>query len=181
MVQEIGTHGKRYNKEDCWMIIYVDDILLIGNSEQILEEIKTQFNAKDIGEAKTFLGMDIHREKDKITLKQTNLIDKILDKLEMTNCNGISRTMEINFNVTSETEVNVENQYRELIGSLLYLIITSRPDLTYSVSYLSRYLDKANTQTWKAGKRILIYLKETKEKGLIFKKCKDTHQPTWIL
>ena len=72
-----------------------------------------------------------------------------------------------------EKEKRIKIPYRELIGSLMYLTVSSRSDLAHSVSYLSRYLDKPSQQTRIAGKRILRYLKQTKARGLIFKKSKS--------
>lgn len=62
----------------------------------------------------------------------------------------------------------------------MYLSVTTRPDITditYAVSFLSRYLDKPNEQLWTAGKRILRYLKGTKHEGLIFTKIKKNEVP----
>ncbi|XP_037870990.1 uncharacterized protein LOC119629381 [Bombyx mori] len=94
----------------------------------------------------------------------------------MDECNGIKTPMERNYNIeiNDNTEV-LDVPYRELIGSLIYLTVTTRPDLTFAVSYLSRFLDKPNEELWKAGKRVVRYLKETKEKGLLFKKTNDNN------
>ncbi|XP_072377937.1 uncharacterized protein [Diabrotica undecimpunctata] len=52
----------------------------------------------------------------------------------------------------------------------MYIATTSRPDIMFAVSYLSRVLDKPSQQTWKAGKRVLRYLKETQKFSLTYKK-----------
>lgn len=167
-----------YSKENCWMLIFVDDIILTGIKEKIKETVialKEEFKAKDLGEMKSFLGMEIERQKGILKIKQTKLIDKILKKFKMTECNGARTPMETNLKIEQPSEDNIiDVPYRELIGSLIYISSSTRPDLTYAVSYLSRYLDKPNEQTWKAGKRILRYLNATKERGLTFKKSDDT-------
>lgn len=147
-----------YYKEDCWMLIYVDDILIIGNGEDIIKAIKEEFNAKYMGEMKNFLGMEVKRNKDILELKQTKMIEKILTKFKMDECNGIKTPMERNYNIEIKDNTEVlDVPYRELIGSLIYLTVTTRPDLTFAVSYLSRFLDKPNEELWKAGKRVVRY------------------------
>ncbi|KAG5891432.1 hypothetical protein JTB14_019911 [Gonioctena quinquepunctata] len=56
----------------------------------------------------------------------------------------------------------------------MYLACTSRPDIMYAVSYLSRFLDKHNQDLWTAGKRILRYLKNTIETGLFYKQSEGS-------
>ncbi|KAJ8736960.1 hypothetical protein PYW07_000231 [Mythimna separata] len=165
-----------YYKNDCWMLIYVDDILIIGNGDNIIKELKQRFNAKNLGEMKRFLGMEIQRREDTIIVKQTNMIEKIIQKFNMSDCKGMKTPMEINYNLQiSENEEVLDVPYRELIGSLIYLTVTSRPDLTFAVSYLSRYLDRPTEQLWKASKRVIRYLKETKDKGLVFRRTTDNN------
>lgn len=57
-----------------------------------------------------------------------------------------------------------------MIGSLMYIAITSRPDIMYSVSFLSQFLDKPTEQLWKAGKRIIRCLKQTRNLSLTYSK-----------
>ena len=68
--------------------------------------------------------------------------------------------METNFQIEDQP-IKKNVPFRELIGSLLYLATISRPDIQYSVIYLSRFLDKPTEQLWQAAKRILRYLKAT--------------------
>lgn len=163
-----------YYKKDCWLVIYVDDILIIGKDKSIIEDLKAEFNAKDLGEIKRFLGMEVIRNSEEIAITQEGFINKILERFGMEECRGAQTPMEIQFNLLVEkNEEIIKVPYRELIGSLMYLTVTSRPDITFAVSYLSRYLDKPTTLLWTAGKRILRYLKETKGRRLIFRKSGD--------
>lgn len=164
-----------YTKKDCIMLVYVDDILITGKDvEKTIVELKLQFNTRDMGNLSTFLGITYDFEKDKVRISQKPMINKILEKFRMENCNGASTPLEQNFNVSQEEEEDIiEVPYRELIGSLMYLSIGSRPDITYAVSYLSRYLDKPNKKVWNGAKRILRYLQETKTLCMIYEKQKN--------
>ncbi|XP_072377816.1 uncharacterized protein [Diabrotica undecimpunctata] len=154
------------------MIVYVDDIILTGHEQKIKEAIdilKNNFCAKDLGEVKNFLGITISRESGNLTLGQPKMISKILSSFGMSDCKGAASPMETNFQIDNTLEV-IDVPYRKLIGSLMYISTTSRPDIMFAVSYLSRVLDKPSQQTWKAGKRVLRYLKETQNFSLTYKK-----------
>ncbi|CAH0730530.1 unnamed protein product, partial [Brenthis ino] len=88
----------------------------------------------------------------------------------MQDCKGISTPMEVGLNVDEKEEILTNIPYRELVRSLMYLATISRPDIAYATGFLSRYMHCPTATLWKAGKRILRYLKQTKEKGLVCKK-----------
>lgn len=106
---------------------------------------------------------------------QTTLIDKMLIKFKMKECKPAITPMETNFQVENQ-EIKKNIPYRELIGSLLYVATISRPDISFSVIFLSRFLDKPTEQLWQAAKRILRYLKHTQNVALIFEKTFQHNQ-----
>lgn len=61
---------------------------------------------------------------------------------------------------------------QELIGSLMYLSVMTRPDISYAVSYLSKFNNCYDETHWKVAERILRYLQGTKTFCLKFEKCK---------
>ncbi|KAL1455732.1 hypothetical protein WDU94_009805 [Cyamophila willieti] len=92
----------------------------------------------------------------------------------LSTCNGASTPLEPNFIVTREDEMEiVDVPYRELIGSLMYVSMGSRPDITFAVSYLSRYLDKPNKKVWVAAKRVLRYLRATQSMSMVYEKTEN--------
>lgn len=78
--------------------------------------------------------------------------------------------MEVGLNFDEKEEILTNIPYRELVGSLLYLATISRPDIVNATGFLSRYMHCPTSTLWSAGKRVLKYLKQTKEKGLVYKK-----------
>lgn len=58
--------------------------------------------------------------------------------------------------------------YREAIGSLMYASVATRPDITYAVSALSRFLDNPGDVHWEAAKRVLRYLSGTRDLTLTY-------------
>lgn len=78
--------------------------------------------------------------------------------------------MEVGLNFDEKEEILTNIPYRELVGSLMYLATISRPDIVNATGFLSRYMHCPTSTLWSAGKRVLKYLKQTKEKGLVYKK-----------
>lgn len=60
--------------------------------------------------------------------------------------------------------------YRELVGALLYLSTTCRPDISFATSYLTRFIDNTTDHHWDAANIALLYLKGTQNYGFIFRK-----------
>jgi hypothetical protein len=87
----------------------------------------------------------------------------------MENCNKISTPISTVEKLSrSESQSTNENiPYREAVGSLMHLMIATRPDLAFTMSVVSKYLDCFNQTHWKAVKRVLKYLNGTKKNLLI--------------
>lgn len=85
----------------------------------------------------------------------------------------VSTPSDVNSNLTIVDEVwkvSPNFPFREAVGSLMYLMLATRPDIAFAVGIVSRYLDRPSIQHIKAVKRIFRYLKVTKDLGIIFKK-----------
>lgn len=166
-----------YTKKDEWLLIWVDDIITMGNCMDTINKLKEEFNVRDLGEVKEYIGMEIHREQNILKIKQEKMINKIIEKFGMESCKGVNTPIEATKSKNNEEEEIITNvPYRELIGCLTYISTTSRPDITYATSYLSRYLDKPTKERWIAAKRILRYLKQTASKCLTYIKNKDSQK-----
>lgn len=64
--------------------------------------------------------------------------------------------------------VTCNKPYGELIGTLMFLMLGTRPDLCFCVNYFSRFQNNYNNETWLYLKRVLNYLKETKDYGIMY-------------
>ncbi|KAG5881703.1 hypothetical protein JTB14_006561 [Gonioctena quinquepunctata] len=138
--------------------------------QELLRDLRNEFNIKEMTEVKTFLGMEISKNEKGLKITQTRMITRLLEEFSMIETRNVATPMEVNFQVKEEEPIINNVPYRRLICSLMYLSLVSRPDISYSAAYLSRFLDKPRKSTWEAGKRILRYLNHTKEYGLQFKK-----------
>src|SRR5882762_3099245 len=140
-----------------------------------LQSLKpTLWEISDLGEARFCVGIAIERDlaNSYIYLSQTALIDKILEQFNMLSCNPVSTPMEAGLVLSrhSDTPLTREEElelaqlpYRRLVGLLMYLAIATRPDIALAVCKLSQFLAFFNQTHWNAGKRVLRYLKGTRE------------------
>lgn len=162
-----------YLKENIYLVLYVDDALIMGTNEQVdtlIQNLYNVFQVKKMTKIQSFLGMQFEFKENYIKVHQTKMIEKLLKEFEMEQTKPIATPMDVNFHISEEEEILQNVPYRRLICSLMYISITTRPDICQSVSLLSRYLDKPTTSAWNAGKRVLRYLNSTKNYGLTLKK-----------
>ena len=196
------------NTTVAFLVLYVDDILLIGNDVGHLTDIKkwlaTQFQMKDLGNAQYVLGIQIVRNRKNKTLamSQTSYIDKILSRYKMQNSKkgllpyryGIHLSKEQCPKTPQEVEDMSNIPYASAVGSLMYAMLCTRPDICYSVGIVSRYQSNPGRDHWTAVKNILKYLRRTKDYMLVygskdliltgytdsdFQSDKDARKSTW--
>ncbi|CAK1579746.1 unnamed protein product [Parnassius mnemosyne] len=156
-----------FNKIKVILIIYVDDALVISSSKQLIQEIieylKQAFKIK-VMPLRYFVGMEIERINNCIHIHQRDYIKQIIERFCMTNATLTSTPADVNVIMTKNEDENIINfPYRELIGSLLFLCSVSRPDISFAVNVLSRYVNNPSQQHVNAVKRIVRYLINTKD------------------
>ena len=148
--------------------LYVDDILLAGNNLEYVKTVKSwlskSFDMKDMGEADYILGVKIQRDRSKkiLSLSQETYIKKILERFRMNSCKSmdtpIARGETLSLEMCPKTEKEKEDMSRVLyssaIGSLMYAMMCTRPDICYAVGLVSRYQSNPGRDHWKAVKRI---------------------------
>lgn len=156
-----------------YLVLYVDDTLLAGSNinvvDSIVQKLSSEFKMKDLGPVKRFMGLNVTIEPDKIEIDQAHYIRKILEKFSMENCNPVRTPMEVNLKVSNTNDEKTDQPYRELVGTLMFLAMGSRPDISYAVNFFSRYQEKATEQHWLQLKRILRYLRGTTDIKLVYK------------
>lgn len=169
------------------MILYVDDILLASSNESMLKNTKSflssQFEMKDMGEAHYVLGIEIIRDRKKcmLGLSQKGYIDKVLHRFSMQNCKGGESPMskgdklhkgQCPRNLLEKKSIQ-SIPYARLVGSLMYAQVCTRPDIAFAVNMLSRYQSNHGHEHWIAGKKVLRYLKNTRDHMLVYRKLEN--------
>lgn len=158
--------------------LYVDDFFVFSadtKETKFLEShLSSKFKIKNLGEAKHCLGLRINRDKSSITIDQEQYINDLLIKFNMIDCKTVCTPLEINVKlnvIEGEETCSLEIPYQELIGSLMYLALMTRPDIAHAVSSLSQYNNCYTRLHWQCAKRVLRYLKGTKNYSMKF--CND--------
>ncbi|KAK8914629.1 hypothetical protein KSP39_PZI023850 [Platanthera zijinensis] len=163
------------------LCIYVDDLLITGSDAigiaTIKEKLQAEFEMTDLGHVKYFLGMQIARNNLGILITQTKYSDDLLIKFNMEAAKPASTPMaagEKFMKEDGEEKVN-EEEYRSLVGSLIYLTNT-RPDIEFAVSIVSRFMHSPSIKHLAAAKRILRYIKGTRGYGLSYSREDTTKE-----
>ncbi|XP_061346367.1 uncharacterized mitochondrial protein AtMg00810-like [Gastrolobium bilobum] len=166
---------KRKEEKITALIVYVDDMVLTGDDLEEMEKLEnylnTEFEMKSLGELKYFLGIEISRSKQGISLSQRKYTLDLLTETGMLNCKPTGTPMEMNhtLGIYPDQIATDIGRYQRLVRRLIYLSHT-RPDIAYAVSVVSRFMHSHSIDYMEAVFRILRYLMGTVGKGLLFKK-----------
>jgi len=159
--------------------IYIDDITLAGpdrpQRENLKKLLKQEFEFSDLGPLTWLLGIQVEWQEDSATLSQRTYIDQLLVRFGMNTCNPISLPLDPNkfkYLLQAQDGDNLADvsQYQQIVGSLMYLVIGTRPDLAFTVSALSQFCSKPTQQHMGTLKQVLRYLKGTRNLTLTYRK-----------
>jgi len=167
------TRGKLFTA----LLIYVDDILITGNDHASIVDTKkflhSQFNLKDLGNLKYFLGIEVSASKKGIFICQRKYALEIIEDVGLLGAAPINTPMERGLKLSDQGVLLKEpSKYRRLVGRLIYLTV-SRPDITYAVHVLSRFMHEPRKLHMEAALRVVRYLKGAPGQGLFFSSNND--------
>ena len=141
-------------------------------------ELKSKWEITELGEPRLALGIAISRDRNNrsITLTQTSKIDRLVEEYGQSDARTVDTPMVAGLQLrrpdkTAPISADVQEwidktPYRSLVGSLMYLSVATRPDISYAVGRLSSFLDCYRLEHWDAAVRVLRYLKGTSTYGL---------------
>ena len=153
----------------------VDDAIFFGKNIEAIKKVKKSFMAiwecQDLGEAREFLRMKIRREGKKIFLDQTAYLDKVVERFGMSNARGANTPLPGGY-VPQESKEQCTPQdrqtYQSIIGSILYIMSGTRPDITYAVTKLGQFSVNPSSDHMSKAKYILRYLNSTRNYSMVF-------------
>ena len=163
--------------------LYVDDFLIFSNNIEATTNLKRQlskrFDMKDLGEAQYCLGIQIirNRKEKTISINQTKYIENILKRFNIFDCKPIGIPLDTNSKLTKAMSPITDEKreemkkvpYQSAVGSLMYAMLGTRPDIAYSVGVISQFNSNPGKAHWIAVKRIFRYLKGTMDYSLTYK------------
>eukprot|EP00253_Pinus_taeda_P034356 PITA_34356 len=165
-----------------YLVLYVDDMFLVGNEKEIIQDLKTQlsskFDMKDLGVANYILGMEIkrNREKRKLWLKERKYVDTILQRFNMQDSKSVKVPIHVGVKLSTEQYPKTQEEeedmsrvpYASAADSLMYKMVCTRPYITHAMGVLSRFMSKPGKEHWTAVKRVFRNLRGTSDYGLCY-------------
>ncbi|KAG7662884.1 uncharacterized protein J8A68_003568 [[Candida] subhashii] len=166
--------------------LYVDDLLIASSSSLVITQFKQRISAcfkmRDLGVCSKFLGLNVEQREDGIVVGASDYIESIfkafdLDPMKVNSVETpFAPGMSLQSNLPGDPLIQ-PTEYRSLIGKLLYLANTARPDLAFSISQLSHYLQSPRQSHLMAAKRVLRYIAGTRELSIKYSPSITTNGP----
>lgn len=151
----------------CYVLIYVDDLVIASKYDGMIERcedvLSSEFKIKNLGEIRDYLGLRINRIPDGgFAVNQSAYIMKVAPDFGLASAKPSNVPINMSYEKGGESELLSNNeQYRQLIGCLLYISVNTRPDISASVSILAQKVSKPNQEDWNEVKRVVKYLRGT--------------------
>ncbi|GJQ70380.1 hypothetical protein Trydic_g22811 [Trypoxylus dichotomus] len=189
-LEEVKTELEAHQKNGTWELVeplenrkFIDCKWVFkikrdeeGNVERYKARLVAKGYAQQQGQLKLSLLIKIDIEpENKAYLSQTKYTEKLIERFNMTNAKENKTPMETNLKQGSGTEKETKNDYRQLIGCLTYIANSTRPDIAFAVNYFNRFQSNPSEEHWDYAKRILKYLKHTKEARMILQPNNDNN------
>jgi len=164
------VHGIFYS------LVYVDELIVAAKSLAGVKAAKayvaTKFDVRDMDEVKDIIGMTVMRDRAAkvITLSNPGHVMALLEAFGMENSTPNKTPMSSGAKLfrTGENLLPEVNRYAELVGSLLYLSTTTRPDIAFAVGVLSRYMSCPEEEHMPSAKGVLRYMRGTTRLGVVY-------------
>jgi len=174
----VRPKGGKYG-EDIYVSTHVDDCLICCKSTATMskfkQELLTRFQGTDEGEVKEYLGCEVIRDRAARTGKmvQAGYAERVLRTFGMWNCNPVLTPLDPNVRLTKRDSPEVvdprlHRRMRSIVGCLSYLVNMTRPDLAFTYSQLSKFVQSPGPVHLAAAERALAYLRGTYNEGITY-------------
>lgn len=169
---------RKKGAKESLIYLHVDDMAISGNEiEEIKDTLKLQWSMDDLGIARTIVGIEVKKLVDgSYSISQKHMIENILEKFNMKDCRPASTPFPGGTKTERASDEDLRQfqrlnlPYRSLIGSLMYISVSTRPDITYSVGVLSQHLERPSLSTWNLALHVLRYLRGTTDLEIRYNK-----------
>ena len=160
-----------------FVLVYVDDVIIIGNSKpaihQLITDLNATFSLKDLGQLHYFLGIEAnYTASGGLHLSQSRYISDLLQKAKMADCNASPTPMTSGLKLSKHGTDLFEDAtlYSSIMGALQYATIT-RPEIAFCVNKVCQFMHQPLQSHWQVVKRILRYLQGTLSYGIHIAPC----------
>ena len=173
---------KQVGKFFIYVVLYVNDMFLVGNNMEVIKEVKThlssKFDMRDLSASNLILGMEIKRNHAdrKLYLNQRKYVKTIFHRFNMQECKSVKVPIPVGlrlfakyFPKTQEEEEEMSSvPYANVVGSLMYAIACTRSNIAHAVGFLSRYMSKLGKEIWIVVKMVFRYLHGTIDHAICY-------------
>ena len=155
-----NVYTKKVGNHLIILVLYVDDLILTGSDHKLITHVKSHlkqnFEMSDLGHLHYFLGFQVLQTKEGIFISQSKYACDLLRHFRMEDCKPTPSPFqsEVKISATSTSPKVDATLYRQRVGSLLYLT-HSRPNLSFAIGRVSRYMQTPHESNWKVEKIIL--------------------------
>lgn len=169
-------YARKYEDEWCYLLIYVDDMIVAAKSMGIIDNVKNaireHFDLEDLGDIKFYLGIEVTKSGDGYyQLCQSAYINKVAKDFGLGDAKSSNVPLNVNYGKSTDDECVIvldnNNEYQRLIGCLLYIAVNTRPDIAANVSILAQRVSSPRNCDWNELKRVVRYLKGTADLKLV--------------
>ncbi|RZB80703.1 Retrovirus-related Pol polyprotein from transposon TNT 1-94 [Glycine soja] len=176
------------------LLLYVDDILIASNSksevEKLNSELSREFEMKDLGVAKRILEIEIKRDRKRklLFLSQELYLRKVLERFGISNSKPVTTPMSQQFKLSTSQAPKTHDDiiymegipYANVVGSLMYAMVCTRPDIAHAVSLVSRFMANPGKAHWQALKWILKYIRGSLGRVLVYGGARNSRRTAVI-
>jgi hypothetical protein len=176
------VYSKQVGNHFIYVVLYVDGMLLVGNNMDVIKEVKSwlssKFDMKDLRATNFIMGMEIKRDRvnKKLWLNQRKYVEMILQRFNMHGSKPIKFPIHVGVKLyvdqcpkTHEEEEYMSHVlYGGAVGSLMYVMVYTRTDISHAVGVLRRYMSKLRKDHSTTIKRVFNYLHGTTSYGLCY-------------
>ncbi len=161
-------------KEKCYLLLYVDDILIGSENEDQIENVikilNQKFKIHVLGIPSKFLGMLMHHSpnRQQILLSQENNIEVIIKEFDISTNKQVLSPMQNKLKLEPAKKGDYTEKFQKLLGSLMYIMLCTRPDLCFCITYFSQFQKKADVEHYNYLTHMVEYLYSTKNLKLKF-------------
>ena len=152
--------------------IYVDDGLIFAPNEEASKAMINNLSSKlelSVGDPETYAGMQIEYGTQHVFIHQSSFLDRVIKRFDLQDAKPASTPADAHVKLEKgDTSIDHDTPFRELVGSLMYLAVVTRPDIAYAVSRVSQYMTCYDNSHMTAAKRIIQYLKATRDMGIVY-------------
>jgi hypothetical protein len=159
------------------LAMWVDDLIIFGKDMASINDLKVQLNEeyemKDLGELKYFLGIQVHRDREQkiIHISQSGYNRTILERYDMQNSKPANTPLSSGTRLTKATTMDTltdQKEYQSMVGSLMYAMLATRPDLAQCIQQVSQFSQTPTRIHKSATKHALRYISGTIDQGIIY-------------